>query len=223
MKPFFITGTDTDCGKTYVTCQLADWLLMQDCRVQVLKPVASGCILQDGELFNEDVMKLQACNRDDSLPVNQWRYLPAIAPHFAAAQQGDRLCAADIAEFCKRSFSTDKDYGLVEGAGGLQVPLNESETWLNFLQLTKFSVILVVGMRLGCLNHALLTDYVLRANNLPCAGWIANGIVKDMPLLEENITDLATRMHMPLLGTVPYGGSLNMLVSELPMGGVISR
>lgn len=208
MKPFFIIGTDTDCGKTYVTCQLLDNLNKQKKRGLALKPVASGCVERNGKLQSEDVLTLQEHNEDKSQSINGWLFAPPISPHLAAKEVGSRLVAKDIAAFCLNEQFNDLDYLLVEGAGGLLVPLNDEETWIDFIKLTQIPVILVVGMRLGCINHALLTDAVLKSNQIVCAGWIANCLDKGMLALSENIATLSIKMHMPLLGTIPYQGKM---------------
>ena len=208
MKRYFITGTDTDCGKTYVTCELLRYLNSKQQRAQAIKPLASGCSEHDGQLISEDVTRLQRYNYAPLQDVNNWSYEPPIAPHLAAERMGDELSATKMALFCDNKEFSEFDYLLVEGAGGLLVPLNEDETWLDFLQLTSMPVILVVGMRLGCINHALLSDYVLKTNHIPCLGWIANIIDQNMLVIDENIVTLSSRMHMPLIATITNGGGI---------------
>lgn len=210
----FITGTDTDCGKTYVTCQLLDYFKAQQRPALALKPVASGCIESNGQLQSEDVEKLQKHNCDSSLSINGWKFAPPISPHLAAKAVDTRLSAVDIANFCFDEQFLDFDPLLIEGAGGLMVPLNEQETWLDFLQLTKIPVIVVVAMRLGCINHALLTAAALRANQIETVGWIANCLDKNMLALDENIATLEQKMQMPLLAVLAYKGKLRSLVSS---------
>jgi dethiobiotin synthetase len=205
MKRFFITGTDTDCGKTYVLCQLLDYFHKQQKKALALKPVASG--------DNEDVLRLQKYNKNSNYIINNWQFPAPISPHLAAQAVGCHLSVQDIADFCLNKQFSQLDYLLVEGAGGLLVPLNNEETWLDFLNLTQIPVILVVGMRLGCLNHALLTDRVLKNNQTACIGWIANCLDKDMLALTENIATLSLRMSMPLLATVPYQEKLYLFTT----------
>jgi dethiobiotin synthetase len=214
MKPYFITGTDTNCGKTYVTCQLLDYLHERKQQAFALKPVASGNLTSGEQSQCEDVFLLQQQNRNPSYAVNGWQFRSPISPHLAAKEVGTQLTVHDIARFCLKEQFASLDYLLIEGAGGLLVPLNEEETWLDFLKLTQIPVILVVGMRLGCLNHALLTDTVLKNNRIICAGWIANCLLEEMLALSENIETLALRMHMPLLATVPYKGKLENTGSD---------
>lgn len=206
MKRYFITGTDTDCGKTYVTSRMLDWLNSRQQKAQGLKPLASGGIEKEGGLIYEDISCLQRHNYNPQQPINFKCYVPPISPHIAAKMVDDRLLAAELADFCTDPEYSVYDHLLIEGAGGLMVPFGNQETWLDFLQLTKIPVLLVVGMRLGCINHALLTDYVLKSHNIPCLGWIANCIDKNMLVIDENIATLKARLHMPLLATVRYDG-----------------
>jgi dethiobiotin synthetase len=208
MKAYFITGTDTNCGKTYVTCQFLDYFHEQQQQVLALKPVASGYLAHEEPSQCEDVLLLQQHNRKTSYAINGWQFKSPISPHLAAKEANTKLTINDIAKFCFNKQFASLDYLLIEGAGGLLVPLNDEETWLDFLKLTQIPVILVVGMRLGCLNHALLTDTVLKINRITCAGWLANCLAEDMLALSENIKTLAQKMHMPLLATIPYKGKL---------------
>lgn len=197
MKKYFVTGTDTDCGKTRVCCQLLDYL-NQSQRAQALKPVASGS--------DADIVLLQHHNVDSHQEINGWLFPDAISPHLAAKRQSTKLSALDIAGFCLDERFSIYDHLLIEGAGGLMVPLNENETWIDFLQISNIPVILVVGMRLGCLNHALLTASVLEAHQLPFLGWIANCIDRNMEAFEENLETLVAKMPVPCLGIVPHDG-----------------
>ncbi|KTC86807.1 dethiobiotin synthase [Legionella brunensis] len=208
MKPFFITGTDTDCGKTYVTCQLLDYLKNFEKKILAIKPVASGCIEINGQLLSEDVNHLQQYNLNSDYTVNCWQFRSPISPHLAAKEEGCSLSVKEIAAFCQHEQYKNLDCLLIEGAGGLLVPLNEEETWLDFLRLTRIPTILVVGMKLGCINHALLTASVLQNHKIPYVGWVANCLDKNMLVLNENITTLSQKMPMPLLATVPFQGKL---------------
>ena len=205
MKRFFILGTDTDCGKTYVTCQLLDYFKNLNKKISAIKPVASGCIEQDGQLVSEDVVHLAQHNGVALDDISFKRFQPPISPHLAAEAAKDVLLVETINDFCN-SVSADLDYLLIEGAGGLMVPLNRHETWVDFLALSQIPVILVVGMRLGCLNHALLTAFALKAHRIPCVGWVANCIDKDMLALSQNIATLNDKMDFPLLVTLDFDG-----------------
>jgi dethiobiotin synthetase len=209
MKRYFITGTDTDCGKTYITCQLVDYLKAQGKRVVAVKPVASGCTEIEGELISEDALHLQQHNGNVQYQICPWRFKAPISPHLAAEQSGQQLSVQAITDYCHDDVFSDFDYMLIEGAGGLMAPLTYLETWVDFLSYSNIPVILVVGMRLGCLNHALLTQLALTTNNIQCAGWIANCLDKDMLALSENIDTLSAKLPWPLLATMVYGGKLD--------------
>lgn len=211
MKQYFITGTDTDCGKTHVTCELLRHFNQGPQKALAIKPIASGCADEDGELISDDVTRLQAHNYTNHKQVNGWRYKEPVSPHLASRIKGDELSSSQIAHFCAREEFKDADVLLVEGAGGLLVPYNDTETWLDFLKLTKMPVILVVGMRLGCINHALLTDTVLKLNNITCKGWIANYLEESMLMVDEIVATMSAKMHMPLIAKVPYCGRIALM------------
>lgn len=207
MNKYFITGTDTDCGKTYVTCQMLDYFRSKNKKALALKPIASGCKENQGILENEDVLNLQRHNSDSSYAINGWKFAPPISPHLAAKANNISLTAAEIAAFCSQKQFANFDPLFIEGAGGLMVPLNEKETWVDFLQLTKIPVIIIVGLKLGCINHALLTAESLKYNQINAAGWIANCIDKNMLSLDDNILTLINKMQVPLLGTLSFQGT----------------
>ncbi|ACE86043.1 dethiobiotin synthase [Cellvibrio japonicus] len=203
-KAFFITGTDTDAGKTLVATGLLAAARLRGLSTLGLKPVAAGCTRTEQGLRNSDALALQA---QSTLPVVYEQVNPvaleaAIAPHIAALQEKRSLSADRLAGFCRSSLR-QADFTLVEGAGGWRVPLNPSETLANLAQLLRLPVVLVVGMRLGCINHALLTVEAIRNDGLPLVGWVANVLDADMPVLEENIASLAQRIPAPCLGVVP--------------------
>ena len=172
MKRYFITGTDTDCGKTYVTASLVNYFT----DAAAIKPIASGCLEIENQRVSSDALQLQK-NSDLSLEViNPWRFKLPASPHIAAKEERVSVSAAEIADYCLNLQLDGVEQLFIEGAGGLLVPLNDDETWIDFLKLTEFPVILVVGMKLGCINHALLTEAVLRSHDIQCVGWIANCI-----------------------------------------------
>ena len=206
MKPYFILGTDTDCGKTYVTCQLVKHLKKQQQTVLAIKPVASGLIHQNGQMINEDVHRLTQSNGVFFRDICPWRLTLPISPHLAARAEGISISARAVADFCCDEAFNAFDYLLIEGAGGLIVPINEQETWIDVLSMTNIPVILVVGMRLGCINHALLTELALKAHNIRCCGWVANCIDPDMKALSENINTLSNKLECPLLLSIPFEG-----------------
>ncbi len=148
--------------------------------------MASGCYEEEGGLISGDVVQLQRHNHNPTHDICGWRFKATNFPHLAAAEAGIFISAQSITEFCNDPKFANYDYQLIEGAGGLMAPINANETWLDFLSLIKIPVILVVGMRLGCLNHALLTELALMTHHIPCAGWIANCLDNNMLALMEN-------------------------------------
>lgn len=211
MKSYFILGTDTDCGKTYVTSQLLRFFNEKNQKSLAIKPVASGCIVRNNELVSEDAIYLSKYQHDQGLQINPWRFQLPISPHLAAKAEGQHLAIDALVNYCRSPNWNTWDYLFIEGAGGLMVPLNEHETWIDFLIQSQIPIILVVGMRLGCINHALLTALAIKAHGLVCKGWIANCIDKDMLMLPENINTLTNKLECPLLTTIPYGESIGAL------------
>ena len=205
-KRFFVTGTDTDAGKTFVTVLLLEALKARGLSTLALKPVAAGCDEVDGELRNDDALKLQAA-MTVALPyqqVNPIALKAAIAPHIAAEEEGRRLTVDRLAGLIRGALMTPVDVTLIEGAGGWLVPLNERETLANLVKELQLPVILVVGIRLGFLNHALLTAQAIAAAGLPLAGWVANCIDPNAVRVEENIRTLQAMLPAPCLGVIPY-------------------
>jgi dethiobiotin synthetase len=204
-KAFFITGTDTDAGKTLVTTGLLVAAKNLGLSTAALKPVAAGCEQTDGGLRNSDALHLQAAMTKQFVyeQINPVALRAAIAPHIAAQQEKRSLSADRLTGFC-RSVLNQADITLVEGAGGWRVPINPRETMADLAKNLQLPVILVVGMRLGCLNHALLTFEAIVRDGLQVAGWVANCIDGDMPVLAENIDSLRVRLPVPCLGVVPH-------------------
>lgn len=200
MNRYFITGTDTDCGKTHVTTQLLRYIPDSI----AIKPLASGCLEVGGQLVSSDAMRIKEYCDLSLDEINPWRFKSAIAPHLAAKEHGVRLCAKTLADYCFQIKSKTADHLFIEGAGGLLVPLNDTETWVDFLKLSQIPVILVVGMKLGCINHALLTASVLKSNQIPCRGWIANCLDPNMQALSENIETLTCLLAFPRLSIIPF-------------------
>lgn len=203
---FFIAGTDTDAGKTLVTTGLLFAAREQSLSTLAMKPVAAGCERVDGALRNDDALQLQAA-MTVPLPYEQLNPIalePAIAPHVAAEWAGRNLSVARIAGFCRGVMATPADLLLIEGAGGWRVPLNPFETLADLARELQLPVILVVGVKLGCLNHALLTAEAILRDGLPLAGWVGNCRDPGMPACEENLAALAQRLPAPCLGVVPH-------------------
>jgi dethiobiotin synthetase len=199
---YFVTGTDTGVGKTLVSCALLHAFAAQGKRVAGLKPVAAGCDERD---HNDDALALRAASSMQLTygQVNPYCFPHAIAPHLAARHAGARIDFKRILT-SYHELAGQSDEVIVEGAGGFLVPLNEKQTSADLVKELDLPVILVVGMRLGCLNHALLTVSAIAAHQLECAGWVANILDADMPALQENIETLRERIAAPLLGIVPY-------------------
>lgn len=202
---FFIAGTDTGVGKTLVTAALLAAASAAGYRCVGLKPVAAGGEETPEGLRNEDALLLQR-HASVSLPyeqINPVMLAEAIAPHIAAERSGKRLSAERLVGFCRGVMMEPMDLLLVEGAGGWRVPLNPVETLAELPRRLQLPCILVVGMRLGCLNHALLTAEAIRADGVPLAGWIANRLDPEMACYEENRDTLARMLGAPLLAELP--------------------
>lgn len=207
-RGFFVTGTDTGVGKTRVACVLLRALAQAGVRAVGMKPVAAGATRDAQGLLNEDVAALveaSAVAAPRAL-VNPYCFEPAIAPHIAAARAG---AAIDL-EVIARAFdalSGLADAVVVEGAGGFCVPLGARSDGGDLAQRLALPVILVVGLRLGCLNHALLTAQAIRARGLALTGWIANHIDPAMAAAPENVATLAGHLGAPLLAEFEFAPS----------------
>ncbi|MEO6975298.1 MAG: dethiobiotin synthase [Gallionella sp.] len=199
---YFVTGTDTGVGKTLISCALLQGYAAQGKRAVGMKPVAAGC---DDDGQNGDVLQLRAAGNVavGYGQINPYCFVPAIAPHLAAQRAGVIMQFSRIAA-SYRELAAQADVVIVEGAGGLLVPLNAQQDSADLAKELDLPVILVVGMRLGCLNHALLTVEVIAARGLALAGWVANVVDTDMALIDENIAVLRQRISAPLLGVVPF-------------------
>ncbi|MHB1566747.1 MAG: dethiobiotin synthase [Acidiferrobacter sp.] len=207
---FFITGTDTNVGKTRVTCALLHAYACRGKKIIGMKPVAAGCDTVSGQLQCDDVVQLQA-NSNVVAPlhlVNPYSFAPPIAPHIAAAQAGMDIDLDHIAA-CFGRLRAMADIVLVEGAGGLLVPLNGRYDIADLAVMLDLPVILVVGMRLGCINHTLLTIQAIRQKKLRLAAWVANQIDPEMESFEENLRSLEARLDSRLLGVLPYRPNTN--------------
>ncbi len=207
--PYFVTGTDTDIGKTFIAAALLELARERGLRCVALKPVAAGCTVVDGELVNDDALQLIAASGTDLdyRAVNPIALEPAIAPHIAAAQAGIEIDARDLSRRCLNALAGEVDFAVVEGAGGWLVPLNATETLADVCLGIGARPILTVGMKLGCLNHALLTAHAIADAGGELAGWVANCPTPEMPVFEENVATLRERLLAPCLGVVPYLGS----------------
>jgi dethiobiotin synthetase len=230
MKQIFITATDTDAGKTFVSCALIQAfknnVAYTDKKITVaaFKPVSAGCELFAGKLINEDAKLLSDyANCQQSIEeINPIAFQEAIAPHIAAKKQNKSISVNKIKNFYSKVKSHQADITLIEGAGGWRLPLgNSTESLLNnnsenakqvthvflsdFAKEAELEVVLVVNMKLGCLNHALLTYQAILSDGLKCIAWIANCANKEsMSNLSENISELEQLLPMPKIASLDF-------------------
>ncbi|PKG80714.1 dethiobiotin synthase [Colwellia sp. 75C3] len=230
MKQFFITATDTDAGKTFVSCALIHAFTQRNntsikpaLKVAAFKPIAAGCELVDGQLINEDAKLLsEFANCAQSIAhINPIAFKQPIAPHIAAKKLNQHITVADINFHYQQVKSLNADITVVEGAGGWRLPLgpvtiestvtgidNKKTTYQflsDFVKTTNLEVILIVNMKLGCLNHALLTYETIKADGLECIAWIANCASSDsMDNLSENITELEQLLPIPKIAQFDF-------------------
>lgn len=198
---FFVTGTDTGIGKTYVSCLLLHALAARNMAVVGMKPIAAGS--ENGRWQDVELLRV-ASNIDVSLnDLNPYALQAPIAPHIAAGQEGVAIEITQI-ERCYDRLARNADVVIVEGVGGFLVPINTRETIADLAIALDLPVILVIGMRLGCINHALLTVQAIKHAGLSLAGWVANCVDSAMLAQEENIAALRQRIDGPLLGQVPF-------------------
>ena len=204
-KGFFITGTDTEVGKTLVSGAVILKLRELGINAVGFKPVVAGTYLNDdSRLQNEDLETLRLASNLAPDQLNLCPYVldkPA-APHLAGKDQGIELKSIVIMKAFE-NIQSQYEQVVVEGAGGFLVPLNDDEDLGDIAQALNLPVILVVGMRLGCINHALLTLESIRSRNLTIAGWIGNALSREMPFLQENLETIKNRVSAPFLGLIP--------------------
>lgn len=202
----FIAGTDTDAGKTLVSTGLLAAAAAAGITAAAIKPVAAGCEQTPQGLRNADALQLQALS-NPALPyemVNPVALAQPIAPHLAAAQEGRRLRAEQIAGYCRGVLMQGAQLTVVEGAGGWRVPLNERQTMADLVRELNLPVLLVVAVRLGCINHALLTAEAILRDGLALVGWVANQVDPVMACYRENLQTLAAMLPAPCLGELPF-------------------
>lgn len=203
---YFVTGTDTDVGKTIIAAGLLAAANAKGFSTAAIKPVAAGCERTPEGLRNADALLLQR-TMSLQLPyeqINPIAFEPAIAPHIAAQQAGLKLSASRLAGICRGVLLQRADLTLIEGAGGWRVPLSERELLSRLPAELGVPVIMVVGMRLGCINHALLTAEAIARDGRHLAGWVANRCVQAMSCYDENVATLKQFLRAPCLGEVPY-------------------
>lgn len=205
-KRFFVTGIDTDAGKTYVTVGLLKAAKRAGLKSIGLKPIAAGADRIDGNLRNDDALLIQQASSVKLAyeQVNPVVLEEAIAPHIAAMKEGRLVTVSRLEGFIKGALLTPHDIALVEGAGGWRVPLNDRELLSEVAKSLGFPVIMVVNMKLGCLNHALLTAEAIVRDGLNLAGWVANTGPERMPFYDENVATLSSMLPAPLLGILPW-------------------
>ena len=204
--PVFVTGTDTDVGKTVIATALLRLARLRGLRCVAVKPVAAGCEWRDGELVNDDALALLRASESGQRyrAVNPVALEAAIAPHIAAAESGVSLRVEDLAARCRETLAAPHDFAVIEGAGGWLVPVDDGATLADLCAALKARPVLVVAMRLGCLNHALLTAAAIAEAGVELAGWVANCAGPPMPRLEANVAALRSRLAAPCLGVVPH-------------------
>ncbi|EAR60835.1 dethiobiotin synthase [Neptuniibacter caesariensis] len=205
-RTFFIAGTDTDAGKTVVSAGLLAAANKKGWSSMGLKPIAAGCERTDEGLRNSDALILQeaASIKLHYDQVNPVTFEPPIAPHIAAIHEKRMLSADRIAALCKGALMQPADFAVVEGAGGWRVPLNQRETVAHIPKQLNIPVIMVVGMKLGCINHALLTAEAIARDGLQVAGWVANRVDPQMDCYDENVDTINSMLRAPLLGEIPF-------------------
>ncbi|EWG97766.1 dethiobiotin synthase [Halomonas sp. BC04] len=209
MPAYFVTGTDTDAGKTLVTAGLLARASGQGLSTLGLKPVASGCRLTSAGLRNDDALALQSRSEPAVAyaVVNPFAFAPAIAPHLAAQQDGRGITLAALAGHVEPLLEGPQHLTLIEGAGGWRVPINDSEDLSGLAVRLALPVILVVGLRLGCISHARLTAEAILADGLRLAGWIGNlldaDFAADAALYDANLATLERTLPGPCLGILP--------------------
>lgn len=202
---YFVTGTDTEVGKTLVTAALIRGLAQRGLKVAGMKPVATGAQPTSKGLRAEDAINLMrvANVEADYASVNPYAFVPAISPHIAA-DEAEQAIDLGVIEDRFQCLSALADVVLVEGVGGWLAPLSKNLTVADLACRLDLPVVLVVGMRLGCLNHALLTVSAIQLSGLPLLGWVANCIEPDMARLDVNVQTLRARIDAPFLGILPY-------------------
>ena len=200
-KGYFVTGTDTGVGKTLVSCALLHAFCIHGKSAVGMKPVAAG--MENDEWADVELLAAASNVNAPRELINPYALVPPIAPHIAAKQAGIQIDIAVIRNACL-GLQKLAEVVIVEGVGGFCVPLNDHQDSAEMAQALGFPVIFIVGMQLGCLNHALLTAQAVRTAGLPLAGWIANCIDPQMAVFDENVLALEQRMGCPLLGVLPF-------------------
>jgi len=219
-RGIFVTGTDTGVGKTVVACALVRGLREGGARVAVMKPVASGAFRTPEGLRNTDALALMEAagpERSDTYDeVNPYCFEPAISPHIAAREAGIDVDTSMIRQKYDR-LSAGADWVVVEGAGGWYAPINEHQTMADLAWALSVPALLVVGLKLGCLNHAQLTRLGVESHGVRLAGWVVSGIDRHMTRVEANLETLERLFGEPPLAVVPHlpAGTDSIALGEL--------
>ena len=205
MNQVFITGTDTEVGKTYVSSLLIKYIKQHKRSVTGFKPIAAGAEQAFGELVNEDALTLLESG-NVALPyklINPFCFEPPIAPHIAAKKAGEEITKMALSSHLGVLKHQELDHLIIEGAGGWALPINDNDLLSDWVSEQNLPVILVVGLKLGCLNHALLTLSHIKQSGVKCVGWIANYVDDGMLEQDENLQTLKARLDCPLLAIAP--------------------
>ncbi len=220
MKGWFVTATDTDAGKTLVAAALVHALRAVGNRMAVMKPVAAGAEQTPDGPRNDDALQLIAASGRalDYARVNPWLFEQPVAPHLAAARAGVDMEIAPLVNGA-RALMTDADRLVVEGAGGWLTPLNDRQTLGDLARALGLPVVLVVPIRLGCINHALLTARAIRADGCVLAAWVANFVDPRMAFVDENIATIQRHLSVPCLGRIPERAGLTPVSLNLRVPG----
>jgi dethiobiotin synthetase len=208
----FVTGTDTGVGKTVVACALLRALAARGVDVMPMKPIAAGASRHSGRWANDDtVALLRAAGRDETRvdDVTPILLREPMAPHIAAARENRRIGLEPVRSAFQR-LAANGEFVVAEGVGGFVVPLDRALDTVDLVRVLGLPVLLVVGLRLGCLNHALLTARAIAVARLPFAGWIANTLDATMAVPDENVAALEERLQAPLLGRLPLQANLDL-------------
>ena len=211
-KLYFVTGTDTGVGKTTVSVCLIKTLNQLGYSTLGIKPIASGAEYIQGHLRNQDAIALQQVS-SIKMPydkINPFVFQLPIAPHIAAKKTNTLLNCQTLSDHCREALNTCADCIILEGAGGWLVPLNERESMADWVRLINANVIVVVGIRLGCLNHAQLTVQAIQKLNLPICGWFANCLDNTASFIDEQIYSLKCLLNIPCLGVLDYNKTSNL-------------
>ncbi|MDC0127150.1 dethiobiotin synthase [Methylophilaceae bacterium] len=207
---YFITGTDTHIGKTEITCALINFFKRKGLLAMGMKPVAAGTEIIDNQLINSDVYKFLLINsiKKSVKIINPYCFDQAIAPHIASNLTSNEILFSKIKENLLL-LQKECEYLFVEGAGGYKVPLAKNKSVQDLISYLNTPIILVVGIRLGCINHTMLTVESIKNNNHNLTGWVANCIDPNMNEVDENIKYLVNNIEAPFMGKIPFQKKIN--------------